>query len=226
MSTFLELVNDIERESGTVNSTSRLTDVTAPTGRQQKIVAHCVEAWRMIQASRTDWPWMKVEVTKDLIVGQGRYAASDFAITNFARWDRSNPRATPHSIYDNSIGRGDESDLDWYPFDDYRAMYDRGAQDNGRPVVFSLDPQRRLCVGPAPDKAYKLRATYYRKPQVLAINADEPICPEEHHQTIVWKALTLLHGHDEANFSLTFAQMQYSNCYHALVNDRDDMMED
>ena len=228
MSTFLQLVNDVERESGTVNTTSRTTDVTAPpTGRQEKIIAMTRQAWEMVQNSRTDWPWMQVETTKVLTIGQTRYnAITDFALANFARWQRHTRYFSPFSIYDTALGRKDEGDLDFWPYSDWKIAHDRGFEANGRPIEYSLDAQRRFCVGPPPDKAYTLRATYYRKPQLLAVNADEPICPSEHHQVIVWQALMLLHGHDEGNFSLQFAQSNFASAFRALVNDRDDFMED
>ena len=228
MSTFLQLVNDVERESGTVNITSRSTDVTAPgSGRQEKIISHVKRAWELIQNSRTDWPWMQVETTKVLTIGQARYdAITDFALTNFARWDRPTPYLSPISIYDTPLGLRDEGDLDFRPYSEWKTAHGRGFEENGRPYEYSMDAQRRLCVGPPPDKAYTIRGTYYRKPQILAVNGDEPICPPEHHQVIVWQALMLLHGHDEGQFSLQFAQSNFAAAFRALVNDRDDFMED
>ena len=228
MSTFLQLVNDVERESGTVNSTSLTANVATPvTGRQGKIVQMVIRAWELIQNSRTDWPWMQVETTKVLTIGQARYnAITDFAIPTFARWVRPTDYFSPMSIYDTALGLKDESDLDFWAYNNWKARYDRGLVTNGRPIEYSMDAQRRLVVGPPPDKAYTLRATYYRKPQLLAVNADEPICPSEHHQAIVWQSLMLLHGHDEGQFSLQFAQSNFASAFRAMVNDRDDFMED
>ncbi|SKB32377.1 phage adaptor protein [Sphingopyxis flava] len=229
MATLLELVNHTERESGTVSQTSRLSTVVGATGRQEKIVQHVIEAWRLIQSERTDWAWMRRTATLDLTIDQLTYGPADFvpAISNFGRWERGADRRhrSPFSIYDDTIGRADESELFWLPYDDWSRQYDFGSHDANRPRYFSVAPDRKLCVGPKPDKEYKLRSAYWLRPQILAADADEPICPLEHHMIIVWRALMLLAGHDEATFSLADAQAKYAACFRALANDRDDYME-
>lgn len=229
MSTFLELVNDTERESGVVHKTSRLSTVVDAQGEQEKIVGHVREAWRLIQVERTDWAWMRRTATRDLIINTLAYGAADFAvpIADFARWERGGGRRTrsPFSIYDAALGQSDETELFWLPHDDWARSYDFGSHDANRPLYFTVSPDRKLCIGPRPDKAYKLRCAYWCKPQVLTDDDDVPICPDEHHQAIVWRALMLFAGHDEAAFSLADAQTKYASRFRALVNDRDDYME-
>lgn len=229
MSTFLELVNDTERESGTVHQASRLSTVVGAKGRQEKIVGHVIEAWRLIQGARTDWPWMRRTATRDLIPAQATYAATDFAvpITDHARWERGGEygRRASFSIYDPAIGQQEETELFWLPFDNWSRIYDFGVHDANRPAYFTVSPDRKLCIGPKPDKAYKIRLAYWCKPQVLAADDDVPICPEEHHGTIVWRALMLLSGHDEAAFSLADAQTKFAARFRDMVNDRDDYLE-
>lgn len=229
MATFLDLVNDTERESGVVNQTSRLSTVVDPKGKQETIVKHVAEAWRLIQMARTDWPWMRRTAERDLIIGQTSYGPADFLvpITDFARWERGADRRSrsPFSIYDPAIGRADESELFWQDYDGWSRRFDFGTHDANRPYDFSFAPDRKLCVGPKPDKAYKLRCAYWCKPQILTNDDDEPICPEEHHMTIVWRAVMLLAGRDEAAFQLGDAQAKFASCFRDLVNDRDDYIE-
>lgn len=229
MSTFLELVNDTERESGTVHQASRLSTVVGAKGRQEKIVGHVMEAWRLIQGSRTDWPWMRRTATRDLIVNQAAYGGADFTapIDDFARWERGGDRRkrAMFSLYDADRGQVDETELFFMDHDSWSRIYDFGVHDAGRPLNFSVSPDRKLCLGPKPDKAYKIRLAYWCKPQVLAEDEDVPICPDEHHGTIVWRALMLLSGHDEAAFSLADAQTKYAARFRDMVNDRDDYME-
>ena len=39
------------------------------------------------------------------------------------------------------------------------------------------------------DGVYQYTCHYYRKPQVLSIDADIPLCPPEHHDAIVFQAI-------------------------------------
>lgn len=229
MATLLQLVNDTERESGTVSSTSRLASVAGASGRQEKIVRHVIEAWRLIQNERTDWPWMRKTADVALTVGQSTYLSATFAppITDLARFEKHGDyrKRSPVSIYDGAIGRVDENELRRCDWDEWARQFDFGQHQANRPHSYAIRPDRALCVGPKPDKAYRIRLAYWRKPQMLSADGDVPICAEEHHQIIVWRALMLLAGHDEAGFSLADAQAKYSACFRAMVNDRDDMLE-
>ena len=62
-------------------------------------------------------------------------------------------------------------------------------------------------------------------PQVLTADADEPICPDGHHEIIMWRALMLLSGHDEAREAYAHAQTQYSSCLRNLVQLNSQLIE-
>lgn len=218
MSTFLQLVNEVERESGLIQQAQRLATVLNAVGRQEKIVQNVVEAWRQIQNSRTDWPWMETEFEGTLTIGQQRYTAANLSLTDFSGWIEGDETYDSFSLYDNAIGRADETRLSNLPYRAWAQRWDRGAFDNQRPTEFSVDRTRRLCVGGPPDKAYKIRGAYRRGAQILAADADVPICPPEHHDVIVWRALMLLAGHDEAQFAVAHAQTNYISAYRDLVN--------
>lgn len=219
MSTFLNLVNDVERESGTIGHTQRLSTVVGAVGRQEKIVTWTALAWAMIQRARPDWTFMRAETSHALTAGTARYAASDLGVTDFGGWLREADGYSPYSLYDPTIGQGDESPLERVGYQPWSTTYDRGTHDAMRPTHLSVDFARKLCFGPTPDKAYVFRFGYRRAVQMLAADADEPIMPEEHHNAIVWYALTLLAEHDEAGFQAGAATLRWSNAYSAMVRD-------
>lgn len=228
MATFLELVNMVERESGTVNLHSRTTDVASPgSGRQEKIIAHVNEAYRQIQVARSDWPWRLDDFSHILIIGQARYAAADLGISSFSSWKPAVYREkSPFSLYDPAMGKRDETELRYLAWADWRSIYDMGDHDAQRPSCYAVDREGKLCLGPKPDKAYMLRGTYQRGVHRLAVNANEPILPEDSHNLIAWKALTLLHGHDEGQFALGNAAIHYQADFRTLVNSVSEMVGD
>lgn len=222
MPTFLELVNDVERESGTVQRAQRLSTVVSPsTDRQEKIVKWTAEAWRQIQTSRTDWPWQRGEFSHALTVGQLRYTAAQLGITSFSRWAQPTSTFNPYSIYESGE-QANENELFFTSFERWRTDYDRGEPLRNRPNVYSFDYDNRLCVGPPPDKAYILRGSYKRSAQILAADTDVPRCAEQHHNTIVWKALLLLAENDEATIQIQTAQRNFTQGLRDLINDRDE----
>ena len=81
-------------------------------------------------------------------------------------------------------------------------------------------PDGRLCVGPAPDKAYVLRGQYRRKAQVLAADADTPIIPDDFHNAIVRQALLNMIDSDEGYDALAPKAAKYAQVHQALVIDQ------
>lgn len=197
MPTFLQLVNRVERESGTIGQSQRLSSVTGAVGRQEKIVEWTARAWEMIQRLRPDWTFTRNEFTASLAASQARYTAAELGITDFGSWMPEADDFSPFSLYDPAIGRADETRLRIRDYRIWRDAYDFGAPGANRPNIIAFDPQRHICAGPVPDRIYTLRGAYRRAIQTLSADTDEPYIAPDHHDTIVWYALTLLADHDE-----------------------------
>lgn len=219
MTTFLELCNAVERESGTVSKGMRMTDVTAPpTDRQDKIVNWVRDAWKLIQASRADWTFLVGEFSEALTIGQRKYdPVADWAIPRFSDWVVDNPEYEPVTIYDPALGAATESELSHASYEYWRQVYDRGSPQVQRPTVYAVGRNRELCFGDTPDKAYVVRGEYRKEAQVLAINADVPDMPTDYHDVIKWRALMLLGDHDEAPITIASAQSKMAGFYSGLV---------
>lgn len=220
MATFIQLVNDLERESGTIYQAQRLATVSNAPGRQEKMVEWVREAWRLIQTSRSDWRWMKAEFEGVLVPGQRRYSAADLGITDFASWMRPASRNLSYfSLYDPAIGASDETSVLPLQYDDWRMRWDRGVHVAGRPSQWSVDSGNRLCVGPKPDRAYVFRGEYRRSAQTLTNDSDVPLCPEDFHAAILWRAMMLMAGHDEATNAYAHAQSLFTSMFRGMVDD-------
>lgn len=216
MATFLQLVNDLERESGTIYQGSRLATVVGAPGRQEKMVEWIREAWRLIQTARSDWPWLRSEFQSGAVAsGTARYLPTALGITDLSDWQRSYAL----TIYRTSLGRADECALRWLAYDEWRERWDRRTHNGNRPLDAAIDRKGRLCLGPTPDAAYTVRGDYRRTAQILAADTDVPLCPAEHHHLIVWRAMVLLGEHDEAAFVIQTANSKVMAGMRALVDD-------
>jgi len=218
MATYLDLVNDLERESGTIQKGSRLSTVVGAPARQEKMVEWVAEAWRMIQLERTDWPWMRGEFEGPLAASVQRYSGNALGIVDFGRWVRRSRDYQPFTVYDPDVGRKDEQRALYSDWICYKDRWDRGVHDWNRPTEVAVSPDGMLCVGATPNKAYRLRGEYYRRAQILTLNTDTPICPEEHHMLIVWRAMMLMGDHDESPITIQTAKSKYDAGLRAMVN--------
>lgn len=202
MSTFLELCQDVARESEVVSGLAPTT-VVNQTGDLLKIVSRTREAWRDIQISQNrvvaengGWRFLRkaFPTTATLIVDQVRYAPTSLDIDDHGEWI-DGARIT---IWDPDIGVADQGPLTFLDWPSFMRLYLEGTQTSDKPVHWSISDDGELCVGPMPNKAYPIRGLYRRMAQVLTENDDTPLCPADYHQVIVWKSIIKLVQADEA----------------------------
>lgn len=221
MKTFLQLVNKVEQDSGTVNTRSSATSdvAAAATLRQQKIVDWVKEAWNLIQTDRSDWRFMRAEFEHALVNGQARYTAAELGLTDLSRYvGPLTDGSDPFTVHDPALGAADQRPIRYQRWDEWLASWGRGAPPSNRPMYWTVDLAGKLCIGPAPDRAWVLTGEYVREPQELTASADVPRIPGQFHDLIAYRALMLLADHDEAVGALIPAKAKYDHLYRRLVN--------
>ena len=77
-----------------------------------------------------------------------------------------------------------------------------------------------MCFGSPPDRAYAVRGEYQRSAQTLVNANDVPEMPEDYHMMIVWRAIMLLHQHDEAQFNVQMAAANFERLHAGLAMDQ------
>lgn len=201
MSTFLQLVQAVARESGTVPDVGDPATLTNQTGRMSRIIKWVIDAYEQIQIDEKDWLW--------LVAGfEGTAAAStrahDSGALNiqdrFSRWmPKDEDGHGTFTLQDPALGREDEAPISEVEYAAFRRTYLVGtaSEEVGRPRVFAIDPQGRVVLYPLPDKGYTLRGQYRMAPQTLDGDDDIPEMPAEFHDAIKWRALVYMGIYDE-----------------------------
>ncbi|MEO1169923.1 MAG: hypothetical protein AAFW97_14555 [Pseudomonadota bacterium] len=220
MSTFLELCQDVARQSGTLAGGIALPTTVGQSGRAEKIVDWVKSAWVDLQNERQDWRWMRRAFTADLSIGTQCYTAAALSIDRHSAWveDRSNYR--PFTVYDGSIGQTDQREIRQIPYELWQRRWNRFAPSHQRPTEYAISPAREVCVGPPPDKAYKLTGEYRLAPQILAADESIPEMPDQFHKLITWGAMKLLAMSDESEPTYTFADAKFREMHYALCSDQ------
>lgn len=217
MATFLELVNDVARESGTISQSQELATVVGAQGRLRKIVNWTRQAWEMIQRSRTDWTFQRLQHEGTLTIGQTAYSGNDLGAPSFKQWLRNLEPLPQFTLYDPDLGRADEARLYPLMFPEWAQRWDIGVHEQQRPGWYAIGPDNLLRVAGPPDKPYKLRFWYRRGIQSLTADDDVPIIDEDLHQVIVWRALILLGEDDEAAMEITTSASDFREAFNAMV---------
>lgn len=201
MSTYLELCQAVARESGTVADLTSPSTVTGQTGRLLRIVNWTAQAWKDIQNARSDWRWMRKEFAGDTIATIRRYSINTGS-ERFRSWVFDTTPGAEHSFsaYLTATGKSTERKLISVHWDEFRKRYLFGTaeEETGSPTHISVDPANQLVLYPIPDAVWTIRGEFMRGPQILSDDDDTPELPLEHHDAIMWKALILMGGFDEA----------------------------
>jgi len=191
---FLELVNRTRVECGVSGAT--LTSLSGLTGEAARIKDWVNEAWMDIQRTKEDWFFMRQPLQFNTVAQQRFYTAADAGLTSFANWKRDSFRAsTVGSNY------GDEQLLNYMDFLVYRNLYWYANMRNTyqRPVVVTIDPQKKLGFGAAPDQAYVIVGEYYTQPELMVDDTDTPgLLPNWFHMMIVYRAMVYYAGYEAA----------------------------
>lgn len=194
MSTFLELVNIARMEAGLASGD--LTTLQSGLNQEAtRFKAWVRDEWKRIQTAHPDWQFLRVSGEFTTTADQGTYTPQQAGATTdgtntgtaiLADWKRDSFRLST-----SGASYADEAILGFMPWDTYRNLYLYGAMRAARskPVVISVDPQKNLCLGQIPNGEYVVPYEFYRTPQVLSADADEPLCPARFHDLIAYRAL-------------------------------------
>lgn len=198
MATYLQLCQDVARESGTVGGAT-ISSVTGNTGAVARLVQWTADAWRDVQRVEPDWLWMQGTFSGETVAGTREYSAADLGISSrFGRWLCGFRK--PFWCYLTGEGQQTEQPLAFVEWPSFETNYGFGAAAaaTGRPGFMSINPQGEVVLYPKPDAVYTIRGNYQKAPQTLAADGDVPEAPEAYHDAIKWRALILMGVHDEA----------------------------
>jgi hypothetical protein len=191
---YLQLVNRTRVECGITGPA--LTTVQNLTGEAARIASWVSSAWVDIQTSKEDWLFMRETVTFNCTTQQQFYTATQAGIgATFANWKRDSFRCS--SV---SQSYADEQLMNFMEYTTFRNLYMYGNMRTtyARPVVVTIDPEKRLGLGSIPDQAYVIDGEYYVLPVELTANADTPAFPVNYHMAIVYRAMYYYAGYESA----------------------------
>lgn len=211
--TYLELVQRLHQELRL--SGSQPAGVSGLSGQQADLATWISQAYTDIQLDNDGkWKWLRREFTLNTVSGTQRYAYTDCtdvdasaAIARFKEWDLHN-EDDPPKIYLQSSGVSAETWIWPWWWLDFKRVYRFGTTVSGQPAHIAEDEQNRLWLGPEPNDVYVITGNYWRSPQTLENDGDEPEMPSYYHMAIVYEAMVSYAYNLSAGEALARAQTQ------------------
>lgn len=194
---YLQLINRLRVECGVSGAATPLTSVTGLTGESYRLSQWINSAWMDVQTAKSDWEWMRNPVEFNSVTQQQFYTPAEAGLTDFANWKRDSFRAS-------SVGQTykDEQLLNYMDFTTFRNLYMYGNMRTtyARPVVVTIDPDKKLGLGAIPDQPYVIVGEYYYAPTEFSAATDAPpsVFPDRYHMAIVYRAMMFYGGYESA----------------------------
>ena len=191
----------VGRECGL--GSAAMTTTVGATGEDLQTVEWWDDAWNKIQQSRNwDFLWEASTVTI-------------LATTNVTTG------SIPASRYEHDrVTDSNGSPLTYMPWALFTRVYPAALYAAGNPSVWTIRPDKAFVTNAKPTSNFAISVERYKNPVVLTTDSDAttgtPALPAEHHMLIVWRAVMLYAGHDEASELYRHANAEYKKVLTAM----------
>lgn len=206
---FLQLCQRVRQEAGIAGETPYT--VVNQNGELGRIVSWVNQAYEDIQDKRDDWWFLRNTFTFNCVVGTSEYAKT--IVANLANWKKNSLR-----IYLSTTI--DEVWLNYIEWDDFRDTRLMGANRTvtGRPIDFTIKPDRSIVFWPIPDQIYTITGEFYRVSASMSANADVPLF-DHFHMAIVYNALMRYAAYSSDPAVYASSQKEYGRLMAKLESD-------
>jgi hypothetical protein len=186
------------------------------TGEMERLRKWIIDAWKDIQRRHTSWRFLFVESSYTMTANESTLAPTEYTAGEVAEWHE-------HSFRMAEAGgaRKDSQPLMFWDYFDFRDGPGLDITVAGKPTAITAHPEdEALMIAPPTDTARVLFYDYWRTPQILEDNEDEPIMPARYHDLIVWWALRKYALHESAVEALTSANAEIGRLLPELEMDQ------
>lgn len=203
MSTFLELVVDLHRESGAAGQAP--TTVVGQRGEYNRLVNWVMSADLYIQDMYENWKFMREEYSEDTLAGNKMLPS----IQDVAWYDEGT-----FKIIEN--GTTDENPIEVVEYDAIKGEI--RDVSTGVPYRVIIMPDNTLEVDPVPDAAHTIKCDYYKNAVEMAGNSDISVIPARFHKAILGYALMLYAGYERADEIMKQGELIFGQQIQRLEN--------
>lgn len=188
--TWLQIARRIRREAGITGSDASPLTLVGQTGEMQTVIGWMTSAWTELETAKL-WGWMWEEASPTILAGT-HILAQDIPPR---RYMLDTARTTRPLAY--------------VPWEQFRSNYPSAQISDGDPSAWTIRPDKSIAVNRKPLADLPISLERYRNPQGIGNDNESPPLPADHHEAIVWRAVMLYAGHDEAVALYQHAKAEY-----------------
>lgn len=203
--TFLDFVQRAAQECRFANlPTSTINQV----GQALDLCLWVNESWKEIQNRRSDWWWMKLDLSFPTVGGTTVYTP----VANVDSYRRDSFR-----YYQTSVGLSSEVPLPYVSYDQWRNAYQIGSLRTVQtvPQVITITPLKSLAIN-TPLAGYTIIGEAFRAQTQFSADADVTDLPEKYRMLIVYGAMMKYGASKNASEVYSFGEKEYEKLMRKL----------
>lgn len=198
---WLQIARRIRKECDLAGNDTTPATIAGQTGEMASVVNWMADSWRTIQQAKL-WGWMWEQASLTLAAD-----ASTITATVSAR------------RYDKESMLNGSDQLTYIPWQEFRGSYPPSTITTGTPYEWTVRPDRSLAFNAKPADDLSLTVERYKEAQEIGADTDEPDMPADLHMAIVWGAVMLYAGFDEAGGLYQHAKSEYKRLLGSMALD-------
>lgn len=211
--TFLELAQRLRVESATSGTGPASVVGQNDDSDSGRFVNWIRDCWVDIQREHNRWEFLWETGEEDTVTGQ-----TDYDVTTSI----GIRELDLNSFYcrNLTLSSTDKIKMTYVPHRAFKSRYGRSGATQGKPGLFTQLPNRLIRLREAgPADTWRMEFEFWRRPQVLVNNTDEPVIPVGHRMVIVWAALIKYAQWEENNALEISATRNYRDAMATLEDD-------
>ena len=202
--TYLELCQEVRARMGIQGSGP--STVVATTDLERDIVEAVRDAWLDIQNHREDWDWMRATASFNMVAGTTTYNKATIgggASHRINKYIKNRFWLNDGSNYSRMV---------YLQEDNFDNLYKNDSTQN-QPYNFTIRRVDGTIAVSPPDSAYACTIDYYKQPQELTADANEPEIDEHWHNLIIYLACQKL----SASIGSATTAMEFGQAYAVML---------
>lgn len=191
------------------------------TGEYLKLVTWVDDFYNRLQTSKELWQFLRKSFSIAITSGTSEYTPSAVSITDHANWIDQDVRCRL-----TASGVSGEQEIYFVEWADFKRtwLFGSSQEQTGRPVHFTIKPDKSIQFWPVPDDSYTITGEYYRTPFNMSTEDEpdeaEPAFPDRFHMVIVWGALLFYGANYVENSQYTHGSNEYKEMLTQLEFDQ------
>jgi len=198
--------------------TGAMTTTIGQTGEFATVVRMIDEAYEDVQNEHSRWEFLKFTFTFSTVAAAQTYTPAAAGVSDLAEW-----KTWGDDTFRVYTGAGtNEIYLHFVPWDLFRQTYlfSGNRTTTGLPVLYTVRPDQSLMFWPIPNAIFTVEGEYWKRPQVMAANVDEPLFPARFHRIIKAKARMAYGANESSSEDFSKGELDYKKLFSKLRRDQ------